>query len=269
MSADSNHYRNRAGFLPAGKSPWLGSPYWWVASLFLLIAIWLSLTTPVLADESQDNECIILLHGLGRSAMSMKGVQWRLEDEGYTVVNNSYSWMDSRIEDIAPLAIDESRAECQALGKTTVGFVTHSLGGILLRQYLEDHTIQGLGRVVMLAPPNQGSTLADHLVANEYLEPLLPEPAHQLGTGEKSIPKQLGPVQFELGVIAGSNTRTLMSQGLENVANDGTVAVEETRVDGMQDFLVMPVDHSFLMWRDAVLDQVVLFLRQGRFDHTK
>lgn len=212
--------------------------------------------------------CIILLHGLGRSSMSMKGVQWRLEEAGYPVVNNSYPWLGRSIEEIAPIAINESRSHCAEMGLSKIGFVTHSLGGILLRQYLEENTIAGLGRVVMLAPPNQGSTMADQLVANGMLEPLLPQPAYQLGTDENSVPKRLGPVNFELGVIAGTNTRALLSPGLDDLANDGTVAVEETHVAGMQDFIVLPVDHSFLMWRSAVLDQIVLFLDQGRFDHS-
>ncbi|MDZ4730416.1 MAG: hypothetical protein SH820_10800 [Xanthomonadales bacterium] len=212
--------------------------------------------------------CIILLHGLGRSSMSMKGVQWRLEEAGYPVVNNSYPWLGRSIEEIAPIAINESLSHCTEMGLSKIGFVTHSLGGILLRQYLEENTIAGLGRVVMLAPPNQGSTMADQLVANGMLEPLLPQPAYQLGTDENSVPKRLGTVNFELGVIAGNNTRVLLAPGLDDLANDGTVAVEETRVAGMQDFIVLPVDHSFLMWRSAVLDQIVLFLGQGRFDHS-
>lgn len=212
--------------------------------------------------------CIILLHGLGRSSISMKGVQWRLEEAGYPVVNNSYPWLGRSIEEIAPIAIGESLSDCTEMGLSRIGFVTHSLGGILLRQYLDEHSIAGLGRVVMLAPPNQGSTMADQLVANGMLEPLLPQPAYQLGTDENSVPKRLGPVNFELGVIAGTNTRAWLSPGLDNFANDGTVAVEETRVAGMQDFIVLPVDHSFLMWRNVVLDQVVLFLDKGLFDHS-
>lgn len=211
--------------------------------------------------------CIILLHGLGRSSVSMKGVEWRLEDEGFAVVNKSYPWKNFSIDELAGIAVEPGLEGCRKLGISQVGFVTHSLGGILLRQYLEQNTIPGLGRVVMLAPPNQGSTVADHLLANEMLEPLLPEPAYGLGTGEGSVVKQLGPVRFELGVIAGSNERPLSSPGLEGKPNDGTVAVDETRVEGMQDFIVLDVDHSFLMWRTAVLDQVVLFLREGHFDH--
>lgn len=212
--------------------------------------------------------CIVLLHGLGRSSVSMKGVEWRLEEEGFSVVNLSYPWAKQTIEQLARLAVGNGLDGCRELQQSPVGFVTHSLGGILLRQYLEETAIDHLGRVVMLAPPNQGSIMADHLLANELVEPLLPEPAHQLGTGAESIPLQLGPVDFELGVIAGNNTRAWVSPGLEDVPNDGTVAVDETRVDGMRDFIVLDVDHSFLMWRSAVLDQVVRFLREGRFDHS-
>ncbi len=225
--------------------------------------------TSLLGRDSIANSevCIILLHGLGRSSVSMKGVQWRLEDEGFAVINNSYSWLRKSIEEIAPIVIDEGLSDCADLGLSQIGFVTHSMGGILLRQYVHSKPIAGLGRVVMLAPPNQGSTMADHLLASEMLEPLLPESTHQLGTGEDSLPKRLGPVNFELGVIAGTDTRALLSPGLDDMANDGTVAVQETYVQGMQDFIALPVDHSFMMWRDAVLDQVVQFLSQGQFDH--
>ncbi len=212
--------------------------------------------------------CVVLLHGLGRSSVSMKGVEWRLEEEGFSVVNLSYPWQKQTIEQLASLAVGNGLDGCRQLDLEPVGFVTHSLGGILLRQYLESSTIPNLGRVVMLAPPNQGSTLADQLLANEWIEPLLPEPAHQLGTDEASVPLQLGPVDFELGVIAGSNTRAWVPPGLEDLPNDGTVSVAETRVEGMRDFIVLDVDHSFLMWRSAVLDQVVQFLRNGRFDHS-
>jgi hypothetical protein len=212
--------------------------------------------------------CIILLHGLGRSSVSMKGVEWRLENEGFSVINLSYLWQKQNIGQLATLAVENGLDGCRELNQSPVGFVTHSLGGILLRQYLEQGVITDLGRVVMLAPPNQGSAMADHLLANELIEPLLPEPAHQLGTDEASVPLQLGPVDFELGVIAGSNSRLLVSPGLDGVPNDGTVAVDETRVEGMQDFIVLDVDHSFLMWRDVVLDQVVQFLRTGNFDHS-
>jgi len=197
----------------------------------------------------------------------MTGLEWWLEEEGFTVVNKSYPWMNFSIGELAAIAVEPGLQDCREQGITTIDFVTHSMGGILLRQYLEQNTIAGLGRVVMLAPPNQGSTMADYLLANDLLGPLLPEPAQQLGTGEDSVPLQLGPVEFELGVIAGNNSRALQSPGLENVPNDGTVAVAETRVEGMRDFIVLNVDHSFLMWRSAVLEQVVWFLREGHFDH--
>ncbi|HET6565227.1 MAG TPA: hypothetical protein VFG52_07435 [Xanthomonadales bacterium] len=235
----------------------------------LLPGLGAALVSTANAQETPPPEtCIILLHGLGRSSVSMKGVEWRLEEEGFAVVNKSYPWMNFSIDELAGIAVEPGLEDCRKLGISQVGFVTHSMGGILLRQYLVQNTIPELGRVVMLAPPNQGSTVADHLLANELLEPLLPEPAHQLGTGEGSVIKQLGPVTFELGVIAGSNERPLASPGLDGKPNDGTVAVDETRVEGMQDFIVLDVDHSFLMWRTAVLHQVVLFLREGHFDHS-
>lgn len=241
------------------------------ASLCCLFLLWLGGLPIVSAGAEEvatEPSCVVLLHGLGRSSVSMKGLEWRLEREGFAVINKSYPWNNFSIDELAEIAVEPGLEGCRQLGATRINFVTHSLGGILLRQYLENNSVAGLGRVVMLAPPNQGSTMADYLLANELLEPLLPTPAHQLGTGDDSVPRRLGPVGFELGVIAGNNTRALLSPGLEDTPNDGTVAVAETRVEGMQDFIVLDVDHSFLMWRSAVMDQVVLFLRDGHFDHS-
>jgi hypothetical protein len=238
------------------------------AALISLVCLAGCIATGATAEQAtaeQSGSCIILLHGLGRSSVSMMGVEWRLEEEGFLVSNNSYPWLNQSIEEIAAEAVAEGLAECAGWGATSIGFVTHSMGGIVLRQYLSSEVIPNLGRVVMLAPPNQGSVMADDLAANSVLGYLLPVPARQLGKGDDSLPQRLGPVNFELGVIAGSNSRALRTQGLDDQANDGTVAVEETRIEGMQDFIVLPVDHSFLMWRDQVLDQVVHFLRNGRF----
>ena len=223
-------------------------------------------SSPAYADTT-GGECVILLHGLGRTSLSMKAVEWRPEDEGFQVVNNSYPSLGEGIEQIAPAAIQPGLQACDELGTRRVNFVTHSMGGIVLRTFTQTHPIEQLGRVVMLAPPNQGSAMADELAGREWVAEILPQTALQLGTGPESVPARLGPVSFELGVIAGDNSRRFFSYGLEGKPNDGTVAVEETRVEGMTDFIVMPADHSFLMWQESVLDQVVKFLRLGQFDH--
>ena len=213
-----------------------------------------------------DGECVILLHGLWRTGLSMKRVQWTLEDNGYSVANISYPSVSHNIEALAVMAVEQGVAECHLRNFGRISFVTHSLGGILLRQYLVNHDIPGLRRVVMLAPPNQGSQVADYFQGMSLLAPFEPEPLAQLGTGEDSVPRRLGPVSFELGIIAGDMNLRSYLPGSPDGLSDGTVSVAETVVPGMMDFLVMPVTHTFIMWDSDVLQQVVEFLRHGRFD---
>ena len=163
------------------------------------------------------------------------------------------------------MAVSGGVESCREQGFSRIHFVTHSLGGILVRAYLAQRTIPELHRVVMLGPPNQGSQFADYVGTLTLLRPLAPRLIYQLGTGEQSVPLQLGPVSFQLGVIAGTANYRSFLPGVPDEPGDGTVTVAETYVPGMQDLLKLPVSHSFMMWDDAVLQQVLYFLRNGMF----
>ena len=114
------------------------------------------------ADESPISDrvsgCVVLLHGLARTSGSMHVMQKALTESGYRVVNVEYPSRELPIEELAPLAVGEGVDECRASGfETGVNFVTHSLGGILVRYFFGTNSSDVVGRVVMLAPPNQGS----------------------------------------------------------------------------------------------------------------
>jgi predicted alpha/beta hydrolase family esterase len=219
------------------------------------------------ATSGDPRECVVLLHGLGRTGLSMKGIEWHLEDEGYRVVNEPYPSLFHGLDRLADMAVRSGLERCRAATRGQVSFVTHSLGGILVRAYLASHEVPELHRVVMLGPPNQGSQLAEYVASIEALEPIEPEVVEDLSSELSSLTSKLGPVAFELGVIAGNRNRRTFTPGAPDEPSDGTVAVSETRVEGMQDFVVLPVTHTFMMWDDEVLDQIVLFLRRGRFRH--
>lgn len=214
---------------------------------------------------SQSKACVILLHGLWRTDLSMKAIEWSLEEEGYRVVNIDYPSLQYPIEQLAEMAVQEGIDECRDLGLQQIDFVTHSLGGILVRQYDHYRVIPGLHRVVMLGPPNQGSELADYVESLELLRALTPQAVSQLGTGELSVPRRLGPVNFQLGIIAGTANYRAFLPGVPAGPGDGTVAVAETAVPGALDILELPVSHSFMMWNQAVIDQVLHFLEHGAF----
>ena len=208
-------------------------------------------------------DSVVLLHGLARSDRSMSKLERALAERGYAVENVSYA---STRKDIATLA-DEAIAPALArvASKTPVHFVTHSLGGILVRQYLHQHRIDNLGRVVMLGPPNQGTEVVDKLRDFPGFRFVNGEAGLQLGTGEGSVPNQLGAANFDLGVIAGTRSINLLLSSMIPGPDDGKVSVERTRLDGMRDHVEMEVTHTFMMRNDAVIEQVVHYLEHGSF----
>lgn len=219
---------------------------------------------------ARSSDCVVLLHGLLRSSGSMKGMEWALERKGYRVVNVNYPSWSKPIEMLSQQALSMGIDGCRQDAVHRIHFVSHSLGGILIRYHLARHHLPELGRVVMLGPPNQGSQLADHLLAQRWYPSWGPEAAGQLGTGVRSVPVSLGAVNFELGIVAGtSNRRPLLMAGVnraEHLISDGTVLVVETKVEGMSDFLSLPVTHTFMMWDREVITQTAFFLKHGYFD---
>ncbi len=209
-------------------------------------------------------DCVVLLHGLARTAGSMTKLIEPFEELGHQVVNVNYPSRKKPFAELATLAVAELGFQnCEAT--STVNFVTHSMGGILLRYYLHQHGIDNLGRVVMLAPPNQGSEVVDKLRNVPGFRLINGVAGLQLGTDSESIPANLGPVDFELGVIAGSRTfNPLLSQLLPN-PDDGKVSVASTKVEGMTDHLTLPVTHTFMMRSQPVVEQVVQFIAHGHF----
>lgn len=211
-------------------------------------------------------DCVVLLHGLARTATSMKPMQRALVDAGFETANIGYASRENTVETLAESVIPEGLEACRA--KSDVGpihFVTHSLGGILLRQYLSKHPISDLGRVVMLGPPNQGSAAVDELQDVPGFDWLNGPAGLQLGKGEDSVPLKLGPATFELGVIAGNRTiDPITSSVLEN-PDDGRVSVEDTKLDGMADFVVVEHSHAFMMRMRRPIDLTIRFLNNGSF----
>jgi pimeloyl-ACP methyl ester carboxylesterase len=203
---------------------------------------------------------VILLHGLGRSVGSMASLERALRERGYSVRNVGYPSRSAPLEELtAHLAAEVARCDPEA----PVHFVTHSMGGILVRAFIDEQRPTNLGRVVMLAPPNGGSEWVDAL-GNPILE-LLGPAAGQLGTDPESAPRRLGPVDFELGVLIGNRSWNPVGSWLIPGEDDGTVGVESARIEGMKDFRVVPENHTFIMRSPEVIAEVIHFLAHGEF----
>lgn len=191
----------------------------------------------------------------------------RLRECGYRVDNVDYPSRRHGVPELAELAVGSALARCRAQSFRRLHFVTHSLGGVLVRQYLKSHRIANLGRVVMLAPPNQGSEVVDRFGRLPGFRFINGPAGLQLGTQGDSVPLQLGAVDYPVGVIAGTRSiNPILSTALPS-PDDGKVSVERARVEGMRDFLCVPVAHPFIMRNAAVIDEVLHFLAHGNFTH--
>ena len=189
-----------------------------------------------------------------------------LQDEGYLTANIDYPSRDHEIAELADMAVGEGIAACRASGELEkIHFVTHSLGGILVRQYLSGASIDELGRVVMLGPPNQGSIAADDLDGVPGFDWINGPAGRQLGKGEGSVPLALGPASFELGIIAGNRTIDPFTSAVLDNPDDGRVSVEDTKLEGMDDFVVVEHSHAFMMRMQRPIDLTKAFLRTGSF----
>ncbi len=211
-------------------------------------------------------EGVILLHGLCRTDRSMEKMASALTSAGYVVLNVDYPSRTATIQELADKTIQTALQDDRLASVVTIHFVTHSLGGILVRQYLKTHGIECLGRVVMLGPPNQGSEVVDTLGDFAFFNTLHGPSGRQLGTSPMSIPNQLGPVNFELGVIAGDRSiNWINSLAMIKGPDDGKVSVERTKVEGMKAHRVLHVAHPFLMRSNRVIQETIRFLRSGEF----
>jgi triacylglycerol lipase len=208
-------------------------------------------------------ETIVLLHGLARTPLSLLAISLSARSRGYYVINWHYRSTRMTIaaasnafaRDVAPRLANAPR----------VHFLTHSLGGIIVRHFLAAHPMPNVGRVVMLAPPNGGSEVADVLQRSCALKKLV-APLRELGTNDTSVPRSLPPAGFDLGVIAGAQSHIpLFDRWMQHVPNDGVVAVDRTRVDGMRDFLVLQRNHTTLPWAPDAIRAAMRFIERGTF----
>jgi len=239
-----------------------------IACIVLILFFLLSLQRHEALSQSTNQETgdyVILLHGLGRSNRSMVKIEKSLSSLGYRVINVNYASTKHTIEFLADEILSDVIERYSKISQSKIHFVTHSLGGIVVRYYLKHHKLPNLGRVVMISPPNQGSELADRLKDSSIFKKINGPAARQLGTEEDSVPQNLGPVDFDLGVIAGNRTINPLYSLILPGPDDGVVSVERTKVAGMKDFLVLPKSHAFIMQSDDVIEQVIHFLEQGAF----
>ena len=232
---------------------------------FLTVFIFMAIA-PLLSPSLEAHEDVILLHGLCRTSRSMSVMARALTQASYNVHNVDYASRSKSIELLGEDVVGLAVADCERDGAVKINFVTHSLGGILVRSYLANHSVPTLGRVVMLGSPNQGSEVVDKLGGWWLFKKINGPAGNELGTGKDSMPNRLGAANFCVGIIAGNRTINWINSLMIPGSDDGKVSVARTKLARMTDHIVIPSAHPFLMRNATAIRQTIYFLRNGKFD---
>jgi len=219
------------------------------------------------SNEKSNAECVIVLHGLLRSSYSMKSISRALDNAGFLVWNESYPSRKKPIDELDDIAIKPGLEFCRENKAAKINFVTHSLGGIIVRLFLQEHVIDKLGKIVMLSPPNHGTKVVDYLKDSKIFKNIFGPAGEELGTTNGNILKKLKPIPGNIGIIVGNYSPNPWFSSIIPGADDGVVGVEDSKLPEMRDFLVVNYSHTFIMQRKAVIKQVVYFLKNGKFIH--
>lgn len=217
------------------------------------------------AAFAESDSCVVLIHGHARTPQSMKPLKKFLESKNYHVVNIGYPSRKFSIPKLSQMVFE--KASLQTLSCENIHFVTHSMGGILVRYGLKAFHLPinlKTQHVVMLAPPNHGSAIVDSLRHYKPFQNYGGPALMALSTDSKLL-RRLGPVNFSLGVIAGNKSLLdPMSVFLEG-PNDGKVTVASTFVSGLRDHEVLPLSHTFIINSPEVYNYIYSYLKFGFF----
>ncbi|HAR96825.1 MAG TPA: alpha/beta hydrolase [Deltaproteobacteria bacterium] len=219
----------------------------------------------ILGSEADGAEGVVLLHGLCRSSASMKEMERALAKEGYVVLNVDYPSRTATVEALSESIIGAALRSPRLAETNKIHFVAHSLGGILVRYYFARHHEPRLGRVVMLGPPNKGSEVVDALKDWLPFRKINGPAGSELGTHSHSLPRRLGPVGFELGIIAGDRSINWINSMMIPGPDDGKVSLESTKVEGMKEHVVIHRTHPFIMKARESIELTIRFLKSGSF----
>ncbi len=207
-------------------------------------------------EEARSAHTVILLNGMGRGRASLWVLDMRLKHVGYNTVNFPFVAHSQSIDDMSIHLIEFIKENVKT---DTYHLIAHSLGNLIVRTGFKYGYPPGLGRIVMLAPPNHPAELARALRDNPVYKWFTGKSGQQLASDAFYL--QLPIPKVEFGIIAGDRGKAVML----SEPNDGVVTVASTKLEGMTDWVVVPQAHTFIMNSRDVAALCVAFLETGRF----
>ena len=211
---------------------------------------------------SSNSDMVVLVHGLGRGKSIMYPLRAQLEQAGFLTALIDYRSINRSPEQILTdvmKQIDTIRIAPNQI----IHFVGHSLGGLIIRAYLDSNHGNNLGKVILIGSPNKGTPFVDHFRDAWWLK-LVGQAAMSLGTDSLSFPRKLRAPYYPVGVIAGISSAFNNDDFIPG-EDDGMVPVESTKIEGMTDFILLKVSHSALPKNEEVMRQTIAFLKNGKF----
>ncbi len=213
-------------------------------------------------------ETVVLLHGIGHTKLNMLFAEAFIKKRGYKTLNITYPSTRLNIDGLSDFVSKRMNQESIWSSATKIHFLTHSMGGLVIRRFLQKYRDQvdhkTLGRVVMIAPPNQGSEIAD-LLQNVFAYKMLFGPAGQELT-TKNTRNIKDDIYYDLGVIAGSRGWCYpLGQLCVPKPHDGRVSIANSKINGMSDHVVIRATHSFISWSSKTLALADYFFKNGKF----
>jgi len=220
---------------------------------------------PLRVAKDSSGETVVLIHGLARGNVAMKTMAKRLVAAGFNVQQVGYKSMGETPELVLNDVSEQINACCAKL-TTPVHLVGHSLGGIMARAYLGNHSLPNLKSVVLIGSPNKGTPIVDAFKESWWMN-VVGDVALSLNTENKGFLSTLKAPDYPLGVIAGVVKEGGLFSDKIPGDDDGLVPLESTKVEGMNDFIILDVGHGKMRDDETVMAQLIHYLKEGKFKH--
>jgi esterase/lipase len=218
---------------------------------------------------------VIILHGILLGKWHLANLAKYLTKQGYKVINIGYPSTKYPLEQLVNIVQENINHKLIALEhkspEYTINFIGYSMGGLILRAIFSNNNNnidiirKHLGKIVLLATPNHGSEVADFFQNNWLYKKIFGPAGQQLITDQTNIKNLFTKIDYPLGVIAGNASLDYFFSRLIKQPNDGKVSIASTKIDGMQDHIILPASHTWLPYNKKVQSQIVYFLKHGKF----